>query len=129
MILGFVNTDYEAIINLFVRGPKQQEQEIEAVVDTGFDGWLTLPATIISSLTLPFRRRGRAVLADGSETVFNIYEGTVIWNGQPRRILIEHADTDSLVGMSLLYGNSLSMQIVEGGSVIINALPREKPMA
>jgi len=87
------------------------------------------PATIISSLTLPFRRRGRAVLADGSETVFNIYEGTVIWNGQPRRILIEHADTDSLVGMSLLYGNSLSMQIVEGGSVIINALPHEKPMA
>jgi clan AA aspartic protease len=71
MMLGFVNADYEAKINLIVRGPKQQEQEIEGVVDTGFDGWLTLPATIISSLTLPFRRRGRAVLADGSETVFN----------------------------------------------------------
>ena len=40
-----------------------------------FDGWLTLPAETIERLELQWRRRGRALLADGSECVFDIYEG------------------------------------------------------
>ena len=38
MILGIVTIAREAVINLTVRGPNGQEQEIEAVIDTGFDG-------------------------------------------------------------------------------------------
>ena len=44
MIAGVVTADHEAIIRLAVRGPTGLEQEIEAVVDTGFDGWLKLAA-------------------------------------------------------------------------------------
>lgn len=81
MITGVVTADREAVIGLAVRGPTGQEQQIEAVVDTGFDGWSSLPPALIALLGLPWRRRGRALLADGSESVFDIYEGTVVWEG------------------------------------------------
>jgi len=43
MISGVVTGDRQAVIRLTVRGPTGQEQEIEAVIDTGFDGCLSLP--------------------------------------------------------------------------------------
>jgi predicted aspartyl protease len=38
MITGVVTADREAVIRLTVRGPVGQEHEVEAVIDTGFDG-------------------------------------------------------------------------------------------
>jgi predicted aspartyl protease len=42
-------------------------------IDTGFNGWLSLPPNLINQLNLKWKRRGRAILGDGSECVFNIY--------------------------------------------------------
>ena len=83
MIRGVVTADCEAVIRLVVRGPAGQEQEVDAVVDTGFDGWFSLPPALIAQLELEWRRRGRALLADGSECVFDIYE--VRWCGTENR--------------------------------------------
>lgn len=102
-----------------ISGPRGQEQEIEAIVDTGS---LSLSPTMIATLGLPFRRRGRALLADGSETLFDIHQATVVWDGQPRRVSVAAADADPLVGMALLDGYELTVQAVEGGSVSIEAL-------
>ena len=52
MITGVVTDDRQAIIHLTVRGPAGQEQEIEAIIDTVFDGWLSLPSPIIVLLGL-----------------------------------------------------------------------------
>ena len=41
------------------RGGKGQAEEIEAVIDTGFDGAFSLPLADITALGLPWRRRGR----------------------------------------------------------------------
>lgn len=122
MISGSVNAYREASIHLVVRGSRGQEQEIKAVVDTGFTGFLSLPPALITALGLPFRRRGRAVLGDGSEILFDIYEATVLWDGQQRRVAIDSADTDPLVGMALLYGYELTVQAVVGGRVSIKAI-------
>ena len=46
-----------------------------------------------------------------------------MWDGTPRRIAIDAAHTDPLIGMPLLYGYELTIQAVEGGRVIIQALP------
>jgi predicted aspartyl protease len=59
MITGVVTSFYQATIRLIVRGPTGQAQEIEAVIDTGFDGVLSLPPADIATLGLPWRRRGR----------------------------------------------------------------------
>jgi clan AA aspartic protease len=123
MITGVVTASREATIRLRVRGPHGLEQEIDAVIDTGFNGWLSLPSRLITALGLVWLTRGRALLADGSEEEFDVYSGTVLWDGQPLRIPIDEAETDPLVGMSLLYGHELHIQVVDGGSVTIAALP------
>ena len=43
MIERSVNAAYEAVISLSLRGPSGQAQEIDAVIDTGFNGFLILP--------------------------------------------------------------------------------------
>ena len=122
MITSVVTDDRQAIIHLMVRGPTGQEQEIEAIIDTGFDGWLSLPSSLIVRLGLLWRQRGRALLADGRESVFDIYEATVVWDGEVRRIPVDEAETAPLVGMSLLEGYELIVQVRSGGNVIIKTL-------
>lgn len=122
MITGHVTAYREAVISLNVRGPRNQAREIEAVVDTGFNGFLTLPASLIEELDLVWRRRGRAMLADASDSVFDIYEAIVRWNNRPRRIAVDEAECDPLVGMSLLYGCELTVQVVDRGLVSIYPL-------
>jgi clan AA aspartic protease len=97
-----------------VRGPTGQALEIEAIIDTGFDGWLSLPSSVIVSLGLVWRQRGRALLADGRESVFDIYEATVDWDGEARRIPVDEAETAPLVGMSLLEGYELTVEAQAG---------------
>jgi predicted aspartyl protease len=88
MITGVVTASRQAIIRLTVGGPERQEQEITAVIDNGFDGTLTLPLMLIATLGLVWRRRGRALLADGSESLFDIYAAIIVWDGEPRRIAV-----------------------------------------
>jgi predicted aspartyl protease len=51
MIVGIVRTR-EPLIRLTIRGFGRRQQEIEAVVDTGYTGWLTLPPDVIAALNL-----------------------------------------------------------------------------
>jgi clan AA aspartic protease len=122
MITGRVNASGEAMILLKVQGPEGQTEEIAAVVDTGFNGWLTLPLDLVDTLRLPFRGSGRATLADGRETLFDTYEATLIWDGEPRPVSVHVSDSDPLVGMGLFYGCELTIQVVEGGRVTISRL-------
>ena len=122
MITGRVNVYGEATIRLPVRGADRREHEIEAILDTGFTGSLTLPSTEIALFQLPWRTRGLVVLGNGAEDACDIYAATVIWDGAPRRILVEAAATTPLVGMALLNGYHLHLEVVAGGSVIIEKL-------
>ncbi len=123
MIGGHVNAYREAVISLSVEGSSSLRRDIDAVIDTGFNGYLTLPAALVQALRLVWRRRGRAMLADGSDSVFDIYEAAVTWDGTSRRIAVDEVECDPLVGMSLLYGFELTVQVADGGRVTIGALP------
>jgi clan AA aspartic protease len=81
MISGFVNADFEAIISLSICDSEGKIYTQDAIVDTGFNGWLSLPPDLIDQLNLTWKRRGRAILGDGSEYVFNVYETIVVWDG------------------------------------------------
>lgn len=121
MIQGTVNTALEAVVTLSVQGPTGQNREIETVVDTGFSDFLTLPPALVTELGLPFRNRDSAILADGSEVVFDVYSVTVLWDGRPRRIDVYAADATPLVGMRMLQRHNLNIDVEDGGRVLIQA--------
>lgn len=120
MIIGHVTPDgREAVIFLDMLGREGQIQRIEAVIDTGFTGYLTLPADVTGSLRLPRRGSETFLLADGSEAVLPVYRGRVLWHGREFRIPVSQADGEALVGMSLLRGSRLTVDAVPGGEVRI----------
>jgi clan AA aspartic protease len=125
MIRGVVKSD-EARIRLTVKGLRGREQEVEAVIDSGYTASLTLPPAVIAALGLRWRSVDRFTLADGSECVFDVYEAKVVWDGKVRPILAAEADADPLVGMRLLRGHELKMHVRYRGQVTIKRLPRKR---
>jgi hypothetical protein len=79
---------------------------------------------MIEKLKLPWRRRGCALLADGSESLFDIFEGFMDWEKGQRRIPVDAANTAPLAGMALLEGNELKLQVWAMGTVSIKPRPR-----
>ena len=104
-----------------IEGPSGQSAVVNAIIDTGYNGYLSLPPQLIRLLGLPWLHRQVATLADGTVISFNVYSGTVIWDGKPRTIPIDELDTDPLIGMRLPYGMLLVMHIVDGGNVYLTS--------
>ena len=121
MIRGVVNAAYEAVISLPLQGPAGQVRDIEAVVDTGYSGYLTLPARVVTELELPFAHIGRAFLANDDEVSFDVHDVTVLWDGQPRAIKADATGSTPLVGMLLLDRHDLNIEVERGGRVVIQA--------
>ena len=121
MIQGRVNQSYEAILPIVVKNGVAT-QLVDAVIDTGFSGFLTLPSDMISTLGLSWEGRDVATLGDGTSCTFDVYIGLVIWDGEYREIYINESETIPLIGMQLLRGYDLRIQAIEDGLVTIEAL-------
>ena len=65
---------------------------------------------------------GKATLADGSECIYDRYQATVVWDGKPIEVFVDEMDADSLVGMRLLNGYELKVQVRPEGKVTIKRL-------
>jgi clan AA aspartic protease len=121
LIEGVVNDAYEAVVALSLRGPAGQARDIEAVIDTGYSGFLTLPTALVMELGLPFAYIGRALLANDDEVTFDIHDVTVLWDGQPRHIRADATGSTPLAGMLLLDKHNLNIEVERGGRVVIEA--------
>jgi clan AA aspartic protease len=122
MMQGVVNFRCEATLPVVVGNANRQQQLVDTVIDTGFTGFLSLPSAIITALNLPWSASDIATLGDGSETLFDLYTATVIWDGQYREIYVAESETEPLLGMSLLYGYRLIIDTIEGGIIKIESL-------
>jgi clan AA aspartic protease len=123
MIRGTVNARLEAVVPLRIRGPSGVESSVDAVVDSGYTGSLTLPAATVAALGLVRLSGGSALLADGSSRPFDIYAAEVEWDGAWRMILVSAVGAEALLGMHLLAGHTLRIDVAPGGIVEISALP------
>ena len=122
MITGKVSANREAIIELEVLGPEQRMESVEAVIDTGFNGDLTLPIDLVNSLELQPAGNRIATLGDGNTVILKVFLAKVMWHDQEREVLALQAEGGSLVGMSLLYGNRVEFTVLVGGDVTISPL-------
>lgn len=130
-ITGVVTTRHEAMLRLVMLGvyenEARREEEIEALLDTGFTEHLVLPQDIVSRLGLALQGVEEAVLADGSRVALDVYRARVLWDAEIRDVqILASGEGDALVGMSLLHGHEVRLDVVEGGSVVIERLSRSR---
>jgi clan AA aspartic protease len=119
MITGVVNGTLEAVVQMNALDPSGQSVAFEAVIDTDFSGFLTLPASLIVTLQLRWLGRQDGILADGQIHVFDVFVATIIWDNQARLVEVDAADAEPLLGMNLLRGHKLEIEVMEGGNVSI----------
>ena len=119
MIEGSVNAALESVVTLDVGSPSGDSRHVDAVVDTGFSRFLTLPPSLVEELGLPFAGARLVILADGSEVALDAYAASVLWDGHMREIVAYAADTTPLIGMSMLDGHKLYVEVEDGGRVVI----------
>ena len=123
MMSGTVNPALEPLLRLTVRDPGGLPHDVEAVVDSGFNGFLTLPPALIAMLGLPWLCRQQGQLADGTIVALDVYAAMLDWHGQLRNVEVEAADAQPLLGMALMQGSELRIEVDRGGSVTIKELP------
>jgi clan AA aspartic protease len=119
MITGTVNKQREAIILLAVHDAQSRIYDVEAVVDTGFNGDLTLPPDAVGRFQLRWLFRQHGVLADGGIEVFDVYEAIIEWDGQLRTVDVDAIDSVPLIGMRAMEGYELRIQVQTAGAVSI----------
>ncbi len=123
MIAGAVTGDREIVIPVQALAADGSFVSIQAVVDTGFNGFLTLPLDVLNALGATAAGTRRAELGDGHVVELDIYFLKINWQDEDREVLALQAETTPLVGMSLLWGSRVRFDAAEGGAVAIDSLP------
>ena len=96
---------------------------VDVVLDTGFSGELTLPASVVRQLDLTSMGNRYAHLATGEEVELPAWRGVILWDGRPISVEIIEAEGEPLLGMGLLIGSRVTIEVREGGAVTVDALP------
>ena len=119
---GRVNGDLQAWLTVEIMTPSGQPRPIEVALDTGFNGQIALPAITIQRLELSEESSRLAITATGDRVRLTTYYSTMMWHGEPRIIEVVEADSEPLLGMELLLGNRVTLDVLEGGPVTIYPL-------
>ena len=113
----------EARITVAVAGPSMEFWEVEAVIDTGFSGWLTLPEVAVRELDLQIYRRRRVRIADNRVTWMLTYRAVSQWQGRQIDILVHQTENPRpLLGTAMLEHCRLTVDMQEGGPVAVTPL-------
>ena len=122
MIRGKVNEKGQALVAVEALARDGWFQPLEFVLDTGFTGDLLLPANAIQRLQVVPHNEINASLADGQDVQLRGWQVSVLWHDRIRRVVIAQADGEPLVGMGLLQGSRVTIDVQVGGDVTIEEL-------
>lgn len=109
-------------MGIIVRLEGNPDVEIQFVVDTGFEGFLTLPPEVVAKLGLPYVAKIQANLADNSKVTTNAYALKIVWNGVERDVIVLAMGRRPLIGTALLEDFHLSIDFYEGGTVLVDEI-------
>lgn len=119
MITGQVSENREAIVPVTVFGFGGKSVTVNAVIDTGFDDFLSLPLELVATLALVARESVSVMLADGSVVESMYFEAEALWHGKRRPITVQVSPGMPLIGMTLLEDSRLIIEAEPGGKVFI----------
>jgi clan AA aspartic protease len=121
MIQGTV-VGLQILIGVVFRLPNRPDLQIEFVVDTGFEGALTLPQNVVAALGLPALGQINANLADDSSAKVDVYQATILWHGQEVPVALLAMGKRPLLGTSLLDGFNLNADFEDQGVATLQRL-------
>ena len=114
-----MNPHLEAVVPVIIQDNTGRSQTLNAVIDTGFSNYLTLPSAMITTLQLRFAESRAFSLGDNKKVNFDLYEAVLLWDGDECDIVVLASDTFPLIGMSLLKDFRLFVDVIDGGEVRI----------
>lgn len=121
MMYGEINARREVVMDVpLIAGGTSLT--VSAIVDTGFDDFLTLPSALAEELGLQPVGTVLARMADARIVPTFVYEVAVLWHGKRRKVTAQGTDGDILLGMNLLLGSLVTLEVMDGGAVTIEAL-------
>ena len=113
----------DPMIRIVLHGPRGAEA-VAAVVDTGMQSALQLPAPLFERHRRGQPSDGSTRLADGRVVPQREAVVEVVLCGTRTRVLAEEMGDHLLIGMTLLSGHRLTVDCREGGPVTISPLPQ-----
>ncbi len=112
MLTGRITSRDDALLPIEIVGSRRMFHQV-GVVDTGFNGALSLPHTLLRRAGWELFGRETFELANGKRISQKIYLGEVIFDGTRRRVLAASSGGgDILIGTRLLAGRRCEFDYV-----------------
>ncbi len=120
MILGHVRDGFPRIM-LTLPG-HSGPVPMEFIVDTAFDGDLSLPLSLVAQMQAVFLKDQPIMLADGSLSRRPVYRIALQWDAQTRFVEVVALENAPLLGIQLMDGKLLQAEMTDGGEVSLEDL-------
>ncbi len=116
-----------AHVKIKIRGVSKTPMELEALVDTGFTGFVHLPMQYAFALGLPLRGTVTSTLADARRVTEFTAIGIVALNGREETgvVVLASGAKEVLVGMNFLQTFQLGLYLT-GEDVLLFDHPRDE---
>lgn len=128
MITGSVSNYLEPFVNVTLTCVDRSEIGLAAIIDSGFNGGLTLPQALVDRLGWPFMSSEEVVLANGNVYSMKTYRGLVKWKGEDRITTVFISESKASLGTALLDGSELWIQFRRGGDVVISEIMLDRQL-
>ena len=126
MIQGWLREDGQAVVQLELVGSDRSHHTVPAIIDTGFNGQVSLARRVVDELNPPLTYEGTVEMELASGTVIDedVYSGTIRFDGQEQTAEIIITDSeDTLIGTGLLTGKILLMNFVTREVIVKDHVP------
>src|ERR1017187_10077262 len=123
VLIGYLEKSGHPSVRIAVHGILPDlKQEFEAMIVTGFTGFLMMPIMSACSLGLTLMGTSNYTLADGSTSAKLLALGTVLIEGEPTTgvIVLESNQCGLLLGMDFLRRAKRSLTVSEKGVVLVD---------
>ena len=109
-------------VSFDVVGPEGRVKSYSGILDTGFTGWIALPATDIDTLGLNFSHDDTLTLADDRTVRVSLYVGEVFLADRWHRVFVVQIGSIPLVGTGMVSNSRITIDMVPDGDIDYIAL-------
>ena len=108
-----------AIVEVEVRWSSGRSRTFEALLDTGFNGAVSLPAEVVEEVGLPLVTERTVTLGDASDVRVRVHAGYIRFSDGWRRCPVLATGDVPTVGMHLIHGLKVCFESADGGDIEI----------